>query len=384
MIENESLTILIAEDNIPAQQLLSKVLTKKNYKVLLADNGQSAVDLYQQHQPDIMLCDINMPVMNGHEAIKQIRSLGSESWMPILILSASDQDNDIIKGLESGADDYLPKPINLDVLHAKVKVMQRLVSLQKHNNETNLQLTLANEELEKEQIVAKQLADKMLGMSDLNVSHIDYWLCPNRHFSGDLIATSYANDHTLFVMLADSTGHGLAASLPTLTIARTFHSMTKKGFTLSSIVNEMNSIAKALLPADRFVAANLYAINFQHQTIESWCGGIPDSLIVDQQGKVIHSLSSKHLAIGILPEQAFDASTDIYTWQEPVELITYSDGLSEAESAEGQFFGEDELVSLIQSSPETQRVSAVKSAVLNHLEGDIGQDDMSILAVQCS
>lgn len=376
------LTILIIEDNATTQLLLSKSLSKLDYNIIIANNGREGVEYYQQHSPDMILTDIDMPVMNGLEAIMSIRALAQDFWVPILILSASDQDKDIISGLEAGADDYLPKPINLAILHAKLNAMQRFVLLQQDNASKALELQQAHEELEQEQLLAKQLADTMLNTGNLDSTPIDYWLCPNGHFSGDFIAASQQVNDTLYVMLADSTGHGLAAALPTMIIVRTFHATTTKGFALSGVVSEMNNAAKSLLPASRFVASNVFAINFHHKTIESWCGGLPDSLILNQQGERVHTLHSEHLALGILPSQSFDASTALWGWDEPIELLAYTDGLTEALSPEGEEFGEQSLLDIVEKYPASQRFSSLKQAVLDHLQADNGHDDISLLSVQ--
>jgi len=380
---SNTLSILIIEDDLLTQILLQKSLQKLGHSVIIADNGQQGVELYQQQQPDIVLTDINMPIMNGLDAIIQIRSLAQEIWVPILILSASGRDDDIISGLESGADDYLAKPINLAILHAKINAMKRFVVLQHDNSSNAIRLKQAHNELEQEQLLAKQLADTMLDLGDLDNKQLNYWLCPNSHFSGDLIAASQANDDTLFILLADSTGHGLAAALPTMIIARVFHATTQKGLSLTSIINEMNNSTKSFLPANRFVASNVFAINFRHKTIESWCGGLPDSLILNQQGEVVHTLKSNHLALGILPSQAFDASTELWHWQEPVELFAYTDGVTEANNPNGDMFGTQALLNLIQTHPESHRFAEIKQAILEHLQADNGQDDISLLSVQC-
>jgi len=377
------LTILVAEDVHATQKLLEKFLKKLGHNVLMANNGHQAIELYQQHQPDIILIDIHMPVMNGLEAIKKIRGYPNDFWVPILVLSASDENEDIISGLSAGADDYLPKPIELDILKAKIDAMQRHVILQKENLAQKRSLKGLNIALEEEQILAKELADRMLVHGSLDAEQIDYWLQPNKYFSGDLIAAAETVDHKLFVLLADSTGHGLAASLATLSVARTFHSMVKKGFSLSSIVTEMNTSIKELLPADRFVATNLFLVDFKNQSIESWCGGNPEAIILNKKGDIVHKLKSSHLAIGILPEKDFDSSTNLWRWTEPVELISYSDGIPEAEDLKGSFFGEQRLITELQSHPSGERINKVKLSVQSYLMAEQGQDDISIVSIFC-
>jgi len=377
------LTILVAEDDVATQTLLHRFLTRMGHTVFMADNGLQAVELYQQHLPDIILTDVNMPVMNGLEAIKEIRQQTGELWVPILILSASEQDQDIIRGLQSGADDYLPKPIKLEILSAKIEAMRRLVTLQQTNLANQHILKALYEELEEEQLLAKQVGDKMLGYGALDHPNIEYWLQPNRYFSGDLIAAALSVDNGLYLMLADATGHGLSAALPTLTIARTFHAMAKKALPLPTIVTEMNTSAKRLLPIDRFVATNVFKIDFNLKTIEAWCGGIPDTLLINESGDLVHRFKSRHLAIGILPSESFNDSIEHWQWESPIQLISFSDGLTEAANPEGVFFGEQQLIDIIQSFPAKQRIAQLKQSVLSHLNDDHGQDDISLVSVYC-
>lgn len=87
--------------------------------------------------------------------------------------------------------------------------------------------------------------------------------------------------------------YALTASLPILTIATVFHSMSKKEFSLSSLVADINASATALLPANRFIATNLLTFNFKNQTIESWFGGNPESFILNKHGDIVHTLTSR-------------------------------------------------------------------------------------------
>lgn len=382
-MSNNSLTILIAEDDPATKALLDRFLTNENHHLIHAADGQEAVALYKIHQPDIVICDVNMPVMSGLEAIEHVRSYTKTYWVPILVISAYDESAAVIKALNAGADDYLSKPFNLDVLRAKINVMQRLVNLQRTNQRQLKSLKKAHDEIENEQILAKNLANKMLDMGDLPHSAIEYWLKPATHFSGDLISACEAVGNKLYILLADSTGHGLGASLPTLLISRIFHTMTRKGFNLPSLVTEMNNITKSMLTPDRFVALNIFAIDYDHQTIEGWCGGLPDSFVVNQQGEIAKTFKSDHLAIGILGPDEFDATTKLWQWQEPVELFAYTDGVVDVTDSEGNLLGEDNLLKTLLSAASGHRVEQVKEAVLQHADDLNDADDISLVCVQC-
>nr|WP_305908962.1 response regulator [Methylomarinum sp. Ch1-1]MDP4521830.1 response regulator [Methylomarinum sp. Ch1-1] len=241
---DNSLKILIAEDNRATIALLVKFLQRQGHTLLLAKDGRQALDLYRLEQPDVVLTDINMPIVNGLEVIEQMRRWHADTWVPIIILSAYIQEEDIINGLKAGADDYMTKPVNLNILSAKIQSIRHFVYLQRINQQTALSLSEAHRALENEQRLAKSLLDKMLDLGDLDYPGLQYWLCPSTRFSGDLIAATRTIGGKLYLMLADATGHGLTAALPTLLIARTFHAMSDKGFTLPSMLVEMNRNAK--------------------------------------------------------------------------------------------------------------------------------------------
>jgi len=384
MPSDQGLKILIAEDNQAMVALLFKFLQKQGHTLLPANDGQTALELFENEYPDLVLTDIHMPLINGLELIRQMRRLRSDTWVPIIILSAYTEEEDIVNGLEAGADDYMTKPINLKILKAKIQSLQHFINLQKINRQTTLSLSEAHQALEREQLLAKSLIDKILDRGEINGSSLQYWLCPSAQFSGDLIAATRTVGTKLYLMLADATGHGLAAALPTLLIARTFYAMSDKGYALPSILIEMNQIAKKYLTTGYFVATALYAIDFDHQTIEYWNGGLPTDLLLDDEGEIMHTLPSSNLAIGILNDDEFNAKTQLLHWDKPCELFGFTDGLTEAENSQGQFFGEERLLSILQSQSPGLRLDAVKNAVESHIQGGREQDDISLFSIRLS
>jgi DNA-binding response OmpR family regulator len=122
MSENRN-KILIAEDDRDIIDLLRLYLEKDGYEVIAAEDGLVAMDLLQDEQPDLVICDIMMPGMNGYELIKKAREL--EHNLPIIVLSAKTQDEDKIRGLDIGADDYMTKPFNPLEIIAHVRAALR-------------------------------------------------------------------------------------------------------------------------------------------------------------------------------------------------------------------------------------------------------------------
>lgn len=111
---------LVAEDNPMNQKLIKKLLEKVGLKVKLVSNGYEAVEAVKEKDFDIIFMDIQMPYMNGYEAISKIRSLGIST--PIIALTANAVKGDRERCIQAGADDYLAKPINVSTLYEKLKI----------------------------------------------------------------------------------------------------------------------------------------------------------------------------------------------------------------------------------------------------------------------
>lgn len=114
--------ILVIEDEPSIREFEVTYLRDAGYKTIEAADGQTAVELFEEHEPDLAIIDINLPKMNGLDVCKAIRTI---STIPILIVTAKDSDEDEVKGLSMGADDYIKKPFNPNVLVARVQALLR-------------------------------------------------------------------------------------------------------------------------------------------------------------------------------------------------------------------------------------------------------------------
>ena len=126
-IEKDKLVILVAEDNESNYKLFESIL-KYDYHLIHAWDGQEAINLFKEHNPQIVLMDINMPVMNGYEATQEIRNFSAK--VPIIAITAFAFASDEQRVMESGFDGYMPKPINARLLKAQLKdIMQKRIVL---------------------------------------------------------------------------------------------------------------------------------------------------------------------------------------------------------------------------------------------------------------
>ena len=118
---NEPL-VLAVDDELGMIRLLRLELTAQGFRVITASNGEEALTLAETNRPDIVLLDVAMPEMNGHEVLRALRE---RSPVPIILVTARDREVDKVRGLELGADDYIVKPFGADEMAARIRAVLR-------------------------------------------------------------------------------------------------------------------------------------------------------------------------------------------------------------------------------------------------------------------
>lgn len=135
-----SARILVVDDDLALAEMLTMVLEGENFEVHLANDGNEAVEKFAEVKPDIVLLDVMLPFKNGIEVCQEIRKT---SGTPIIMLTARSDTDDIVKGLEAGADDYVVKPFN------PVELLARIRARMRDNNEEGLEnLRIADLEID--------------------------------------------------------------------------------------------------------------------------------------------------------------------------------------------------------------------------------------------
>src|SRR6516164_6293132 len=116
------LTALVIDDELQIRRLLRVCLEANNYRVLEAPNGQEGIAAAAQHRPDVVILDLGLPDMDGVAVLKRLREW---SRVPVVVLSVRDREEDKIKALDHGADDYVTKPFGSGELLARLRVAMR-------------------------------------------------------------------------------------------------------------------------------------------------------------------------------------------------------------------------------------------------------------------
>lgn len=375
--------ILIADDKPENLLLLTTYLSRKGYDTLTAGDGHEAVRACQTAAPDLIIMDAAMPGMDGYEATREIRRLYPDKWIPILFLSAYDGNEHQARGLNAGGDDYLTKPVNLAILGEKIKAMRRIAEAQERVARYASQLENAIEQAHADQEFAKHLLQRIIHKG-LDVSDgVQQWVRPAEHFSGDVIVTARGPGGELYVLLADATGHGLAAAISVLPIIEAFYRLAEKGFSVTSIVGELNRKTRQLMPRDRFIAAAIAVIDHPQRSLQIWNGGIPVARFLDDAGNIVRSWASTHPPLGTLPDESLDAAPQVFSWPGAGQLVMHTDGLAEAVDERGTVFGGTRVWELLAGTRRDKRFAALVNAVQAHIGDGATHDDISLVMVAC-
>lgn len=138
--------ILVVDDDAQLSSIISFTLKREGFSVLNAHDGETALTLWQQTQPDLILLDVNLPRLNGHEVLRRVRA---ESKTPIIMLTVRADEEDVVQGLNLGADDYIAKPFSPKTLVARIRAVMRRIST---SLDTNLNIGNLTLDVDRQQI----------------------------------------------------------------------------------------------------------------------------------------------------------------------------------------------------------------------------------------
>jgi DNA-binding response OmpR family regulator len=122
VLEERSMAVLVVEDEPDMREVIAFILRRAGLEVVTAGDGESALEMWSQQQPELVLLDLTLPQKSGWDVWNEIRTISNT---PIMIVSGSDDENDIVRGLNLGAEDYLPKPFSPRLFQARVQSILR-------------------------------------------------------------------------------------------------------------------------------------------------------------------------------------------------------------------------------------------------------------------
>lgn len=370
---------LVVDDNNVNRCLLTALLKRHGYVVVEAEDGLQAIDKYREHQPSIIFMDLMMPVMDGIESCKRIKALcGKTCFVPIIFVTAVSDENKLTECIESGGDDFIAKPVDLQVLSARIKSMERLSLLY------DVHFAMVRR-IQRDQDLAKNVFNSVIFTDTPVCNEIKMLLQPAEIFSGDMFLSGISPAGELHVMLADFTGHGLGAALGAIPAADVFKAMVAKGFSGDKILSSINNKLKKILPMGMFMAAQYVIVRKDFEYVSVCICGMPDVFIRSyQERKIKQRVKSTTFALGVIANVNYKQLFENVSIMEGDSIILCSDGVTEAVSQENELFGEQRLEAIINQSDCLSVIDGVDAAMKQFCENSAQTDDISLAEIICT
>ena len=216
--------ILVIDDEAIVRDSIVAYLEDSGFDVFEADNGASGVACFTECQPDIVLCDLRMPNMDGLAVLKRINELSPDT--PFIVVSGAGVMADVVEALRLGASDYLIKPIlDLEVLEHSIRRNLNALTLFRQNKTYRFQLESKNRELQQrldelrqDQQAGREVQRRMLPEPQAQISGIEfnYSILPSLYLSGDFVDYFPINSEKVLFYIADVSGHGASSAFITV------------------------------------------------------------------------------------------------------------------------------------------------------------------------
>lgn len=376
--------VLIVDDQPANQVMLSGLIKRFGHQVTCADNGIEAIDIFASLAPDVVLLDVMMPVMDGFQTAPRLKALSGDVHLPILFITALDDQETLLKCLEAGGDDFISVPFEPVVLQAKLNAHARVRELSYSLKGKNETLAYHSNRMEREQNVVRHMLANALQENETEYPFLKTYLAPASEFNGDLVLSKAGPLGNFYLFVGDFTGHGLAPATGALPVAQTFFDLAEKGLSIANMVEEFNRKLVKLLPDDMFCAAFVAELSANGERLTYWNGGIPDALLINEAGAVEKRLVPEHMALGILSPDEFSSQVSHCFVEKNTRLITYTDGVVEMTNKADERLSEQGFEALLLRYARERDFEGLVGSFQTFQQGQEQFDDISLVCLDCA
>ncbi len=381
----EPARILVVDDTEANRDLLVRRLRREGHATEIAANGREALEWLRAGGFDLMLLDIMMPEMNGYELLERVRADADLCHVPVILISALDDTDSVIKGIELGADDHLPKPFNPHILRARVDASLARKRLRDREQ-------LYAQSLQREMDIARTIQAGFLPHALPQAAGWDLaaWFQPARHVGGDFYdAYALQEGRRIVLVVADVCDKGVGAALFMALFRSLLRAQAERilggdgdvAAQACELVASVNDYIARTHERDNMFATVFLAILDPLSGELVYVNGGHEAPVVCGAGGVRARLPPTGPALGLMPGAAFSAASIAIGMGET--LVAFSDGVTDAVDADGGTYSEQRLLSRLASAGD--RADDTVVAVREDLQAAMGQaaqfDDITLLVL---
>ena len=385
-----SSTILVIDDDTIVRESIVAYLEDSGFDILQAENGEDGLEVFRAQSPDIILCDLRMPGMDGLNVLRNVRNESMDT--PFIVVSGAGIMADVVEALRLGASDFLIKPIvDLELLEYAINRALENAQLAEENNRYRESMEAAIHSLENSLHLLQedQKAGRKVQMNmfpkhplDFDGFKVDHLIIPSLYLSGDFVDYFPLNDHSFAFYLADVSGHGASSAFVTvllkhmsMNLLQEYQNHGRRNRVKPSHV--LNYINRTLLNSDLGKHVTIFGgvVDIKEQTLTySFGGHYPLPILSTPENTAF--IEGKGLPVGLFEDAHYkDVTIDLPT---KFSLTILSDGILEVLPHKSLQEKENYLLSVIKEEAGT--VSAIKKRLgLDRVED--APDDIALLVL---
>lgn len=396
------MNILVVDDARDMQLILRRILTLMGHDVMLADHGQEAWSLIQQRNFQVVISDWIMPLMDGPTLCRTVREANLPYYVYIILLTGMSGKQNLIQGMEAGADDFATKPIVKEELEVRLRAAQRILDLEHTLEEKNQRLKSVNQSLSEAQKVINGDLERAAVLQKGVLPNqklfgrlcVDWFFQPAQYIGGDTFNYFPINDEMLFFYSIDVSGHGISSALLSMCL-QTLLSSTGELYCVdeltranaarfpSRLAERLNDHLNHMLDTgDHYLTLIMGVVDTVEEKLYFTQSGHPQPFLYRPVSRKLEKVDCSGFPIGLLPDIEYD--TIELSFPPGSRFIMYSDGLLELQKSSGECFTDTDLQQQLQALmdlPAQQVISCLseKMGLSNHKTDK--PDDISLLTI---
>lgn len=398
--------LLVVDDDENNRDVLSRRLVRAGHRVALASGGREALDRVEREDFDVVLLDVMMPEIDGLEVLRRIRARRDAAGLPVIMVTARTQGEDVVEALRAGASDYVSKPLDFPVVLARVhtqlalkRSVDRIVALERDLRRRNDELARANEHMRADLRAAGDVQRALLpvGAPRINGVRFHWVFRPCSELGGDFLNVFRLDDAHAGFYLLDVSGHGVPAALLSVTISRVLApvpglpSLVRRAADDSggleatppaAVADELNRRFPMSETADRYFTLVYGVLNLRDGELRFVAAGSSGPIHVPRGGGP-RDLSQTSFPIGWVPDQGYAERR--LKLSRGDRLYWCSDGITEAKQPGRGMFGTGGVIAALSSGTAREDLAGSLDRIVAAAEqwgGGPARDDVSALALE--
>jgi len=336
--------ILVVDPSYSNRLYLKLTLERAGYQVFEAKDGEEALNQFNQIHPNLIITEIELPLLSGESLVSEIKSLTEETFYPIFVVTNATSPESIQEILEAGADDFLQKPYPEKLFLAKVASLLRNLDFYNDLKSSKELVSSLHSSLELEHKSAERIFEKFVHGPRKEVPGLKTHISSASIFNGDVFLSSISPAGNVVTLLGDFTGHGLPASIGAIPVAEVFYSMVRKGRTLKEIVSVINEKLLLILPVHVFFSCTVVQVSPRHQTAKLLNAGMQPLIMIDEKTREVIQYQSTCVPLGVIASDLLGIELTEVNLRGREQFILYTDGVVEAMNCDGELFGVSRLI----------------------------------------